>query len=228
MNKTIREQIFQLVDEDYQKFSSKLLPTTNNILGVRLPQLRKLAKVIAKEDWRKFLVNSDVKYFEEIMLQGLVLGYAKADIEEILKYVADFVPKIDNWSVCDSFCTGLKFTKNNMDRVWNFIQPFLYSNKEFEIRFGVVMLLDFYINDEYIDHVIKSIDTIKHPGYYAKMAVAWTISICYIKFSKQTMEYLKNNTLDNFTYNKALQKITESLRIDEETKTIIKSMKRKL
>lgn len=114
MNKIIREQIFQLADEDYQKFSSKLLPTTNNILGVRLPQLRKLAKVIAKEDWRKFLVNSDVKYFEEIMLQGLVLGYAKSDIEEILKYVADFVPKIDNWSVCDSFCTGLKFTKNNI------------------------------------------------------------------------------------------------------------------
>ncbi len=66
MNKTIREQIFQLADEDYQKFSSNLLPTTNNILGVRLPQLRKLAKVIAKEDWRKFLVNSDVKYFEEL------------------------------------------------------------------------------------------------------------------------------------------------------------------
>lgn len=228
LNKTIREQIFELADEEYQKFSSSLLPNTDNILGVRLPQLRKLAKAIAKDDWREFMANYDSKYFEEIMLQGLVLGYAKADIEEILQYVADFVPKIDNWSVCDSFCAGLKFTKNNMERVWNFIQPFLSSNKEFEVRFGVVMLLDFYINDEYIDKVIKSLDAIKHPGYYAKMAVAWTISICYIKFSKQTMEYLKNNTLDDFTYNKSLQKITESLRVDKETKIIIKSMKKKL
>ncbi|MBD5639041.1 DNA alkylation repair protein [Clostridium botulinum] len=228
MNKTIRDQIFELADEKYQKFSSSLLPNTDNILGVRLPQLRKLAKAIAKEDWREFMANYDSKYFEEIMLQGLVLGYAKADIEEILQYVADFVPKIHNWSVCDSFCAGLKFTKNNMERVWNFIQPFLSSNKEFEVRFGVVMLLDFYINDKYIDEVIKSLDAIKHPGYYAKMAVAWTISICYIKFPKQTMEYLKNNTLDDFTYNKSLQKITESLRVDKETKIIIKSMKKKL
>ncbi|MCW6109246.1 DNA alkylation repair protein [Clostridium sporogenes] len=228
MNKTIREQIFELADEKYQKFSSSLLPNTDNILGVRLPQLRKLAKAIAKDDWREFMANYDSKYFEEIMLQGLVLGYAKADIEEILQYVADFVSKIDNWSVCDSFCAGLKFTKNNMERVWNFIQPFLSSNKEFEVRFGVVMLLDFYINDKYIDKVIKSLDAIKHPGYYAKMAVAWTISICYIKFPKQTMEYLKNNTLDDFTYNKSLQKITESLRVDKETKIIIKSMKKKL
>ncbi|EPY2303418.1 DNA alkylation repair protein [Clostridium sporogenes] len=226
MNKTIREQIFELADKEYQKFSSSLLPNTDNILGVRLPQLRKLAKAIAKDDWRKFMANYDSKYFEEIMLQGLVLGYAKADIEEILQYVADFVPKIDNWSVCDSFCAGLKFTKNNMEHVWNFIQPFLSSNKEFEVRFGVVMLLHFYINDEYIDKVIKSLDTIKHPGYYAKMAVAWTISICYIKFSKQTMDYLKNNSLDDFTYNKSLQKITESLRVDKETKIIIKSMKK--
>ncbi|HBJ2611902.1 TPA: DNA alkylation repair protein [Clostridium botulinum] len=228
MNKTIREQIFELADEKYQKFSSSLLPNTDNILGVRLPQLRKLAKAIAKDDWREFMANYDSKYFEEIMLQGLVLGYVKADIEEILQYVADFIPKIDNWSVCDSFCAGLKFTKNNMERVWNFIQPFLSSNKEFEVRFGVVMLLDFYINDKYIDEVIKFLDAIKHPGYYAKMAVAWTISICYIKFPKQTMEYLKNNTLDDFTYNKSLQKITESLRVDKETKIIIKSMKKKL
>ncbi|WP_434305068.1 DNA alkylation repair protein [Clostridium botulinum] len=228
MNKTIRDQIFELADEKYQKFSSSLLPNTDNILGVRLPQLRKLAKAIAKDDWREFMANYHSKYFEEIMLQGLVLGYAKADIEEILQYVADFVPKIHNWSVCDSFCAGLKFTKNNMERVWNFIQPFLSSNKEFEVRFGVVMLLDFYINDKYIDEVIKSLDAIKHPGYYAKMAVAWTISICYIKFPKQTMEYLKNNTLDDFTYNKSLQKITESLRVDKETKIIIKSMKKKL
>ena len=103
MHKAIREQLFELAEENYQKFSSALLPNINNILGVRLPTLRKLAKVIAKDDWRRFISMADSDYFEEVMLQGMVIGYAKADIEEILQYATDFIPKIDNWSVCDSF-----------------------------------------------------------------------------------------------------------------------------
>ncbi|AAO35972.1 DNA alkylation repair protein [Clostridium tetani] len=228
MNKKIREEIFELIDEDYKKFSSSLLPNIDNILGVRLPELRKLAKKVAKDDWRKFIDTADNQYFEQIMLQGMVLGYIKTNIEEILLYVAEFIPKIDNWSVCDSFCGGLKFTNNNMEQVWNFIQPFLSSKKEYEVRFAVVMLLDFYINDEYIDKVLKLLDNVNHPGYYAKMAVAWAVSICYIKFPEKTMDYLKNNNLDYFTYNKSLQKICESLRVDKETKKIIKAMRRKL
>lgn len=228
MNKKIREQLLKLSDKNYQKFSSTLLPNVNNILGVRLPLLRKLAKQIAKNNWSEFVENNDYKYFEELMLQGMVIGCAKTDINESLKYVSAFVPKINSWSVCDSFCNGLKFTKNNMELVWNFIQPFLSSKKEFEVRFGVVMILDFYINENYIKSVLKILDTVKHEGYYVKMAVAWAISICYIKFPNETMIYLKDNTLDDFTYNKSLQKITESLRVDKETKKLIRSMKRKV
>ena len=95
--------------------------------------------------------QAESEYFEEIMLQGMVIGYVKTDIDEILRYVADFVPKIDNWSVCDSFCTGLKFTKTNMEKVWDFLQPYLVSTEEYEIRFGVVMLLDFYLEEAYIN-----------------------------------------------------------------------------
>lgn len=228
LDKTIKEQLFELADEKYKKFSSSLLPNINNILGVRLPKLRKLAKKIAKENWRNFIETPEDEYFEEIMLQGMVLGYVKTDIEERLKYIADFIPKINNWSLCDSFCTGLKFTKDNLERVFEFIKPYLASNEEFQIRFGVVMLLDFYINEKYINEILKLLDNIQHEGYYVKMAVAWAISICYVKFPKETMEYLKNNSLDDFTYNKALQKITESLQIDGETKTSIRGMKRKL
>lgn len=108
-----------------------------------------------------------------------------------------------------------------------YIKPYLSSEKEFEIRFAVVILLNFYIVEDYIDRVILLLDEIKHEGYYAKMAVAWAVSICYVKFPKKTMEYLKNNTLDDFTYNKSLQKITESLRVDEDTKRLIRSIKRK-
>lgn len=227
VNKTIREQIFQLVDEDYKKFTTSLLPNVDNILGVRLPDLRKLAKTIAKGDWREFIESTDSKYFEEIMLQGMVIGYSKADIEEILSYAANFIPKIDNWSTCDSFCSGLKITKDNKEQVWKFLMPYFLSNKEFEVRFGVVMLLNFFIEEAYISRVLELLDSIKHEGYYVKMAVAWAVSICYIKLPKPTMVYLKNSRLDDFTYNKALQKITESYRVDKETKNVIRSMKRK-
>ncbi|GGH23680.1 DNA alkylation repair protein [Paenibacillus segetis] len=227
MEQTIRELIMELAEEDYQKFSASLIPNINNVLGVRIPLLRNLAKQIVKGDWRTYLEHADQDYFEEVMLQGIVIGYIKADIEEILQYVRDFVPKIDNWSVCDSFCVGLKFVKTNRARVWDFLQPYLMSGKEYEIRFGVVMLLDYYIDEEYIERVLQCLDRINHEGYYVKMAVAWAVSICYVKLPEPTMTFLKGNSLDDFTYNKALQKITESYRVDQETKTIIRSMKRK-
>ncbi|AJS60108.1 DNA alkylation repair protein [Paenibacillus sp. IHBB 10380] len=227
MDKTIRVQIFELVDEEYQKFASALIPNVNNVVGVRLPELRKLAKKIAKGDWRIYIEHAQSEYFEEIMLQGMVIGYVKADIEEILQYVAKFVPKIDNWSVCDSFCVGLKFTKTNMEQVWDFLQPYLSSENEYDIRFGVVMLLNFYIEEEYISRVLQLLDNAKHEGYYVKMAVAWAVSICYVKLPEPTMTYLNSNSLDDFTYNKALQKITESYRVDPETKKRIRSLKRK-
>jgi len=227
VNPSIRKQLMEMADEEYRKFSSSLIPNVDNILGVRLPELRKLAKNIAKGDWRTYLAQADNRYFEETMLQGLVIGYAKTDIEERLRYVADFVPRIDNWSVCDSFCTGLKFTKNHRSLMWDFLQPYLSSDKEYEIRFGVVMLLLYFVEDEYIERVLQWMDRIRHEGYYVKMAVAWAISVCYVKYPEPTMAFLKNNTLDDFTYNKALQKIIESLRVDSGTKHVLRSMKRR-
>ncbi|NLY19288.1 MAG: DNA alkylation repair protein, partial [Clostridiaceae bacterium] len=214
--------------------------------------LRKLAKEIAKGDWRLFLSEYGLnpasvadgsvtdrnvikdkdggkvyEYFEEIMLQGMVIGAAKADIEEILDYVAAFVPKIDNWSVCDSFCISLKKVNHHKERVWSFLQGYLHSVREFEIRFGVVMLLCYYIDEKYIKDVLSILNKIRHDGYYAKMAVAWAISECFVKQQEQTMNFLQNNNLDDFTYNKALQKIAELDRVDQRTKETIRSMKRK-
>jgi len=227
MNPTMKEQLLDLADENYRKFSASLIPNINNVLGVRLPELRKIARKIAAGDWQAYLAQADSDYFEEIMLQGMVIGYAKSDIEEILRYTADFIPKIDNWSVCDSFCAGLKFTIPHRERVWAFLQPYLRSGQEYEIRFGVVMLLDFYIDAEYINRVLQLLDEAKHEGYYVKMAVAWALSTFYVKLPEPTLAYLQSNTLDDFTFNKALQKITESYRIDPEAKKMIRGMKRK-
>jgi len=227
MEQTVREQLYQLAEEKYRIFSSSLLPGKENILGVRIPLLRKIAQKIAKEDWRAYLVSAENDYLEEVMIQGMVIGSAKADIEELLQYAAKFVPLIDCWSICDSFCSGLKFTNKNKERVWEFLQPYLLSDKEYEIRFGVVMLLSYCVTPEYVSLAFAHFDRIKHTGYYVMMAVAWAVSVYYIKFPEQTYGYLKNNTLDDITFNKALQKITESYRIEDKTKEMIRGMKRK-
>lgn len=223
----IRNQLFSLVDEDYRKFHSSLCPGTNNMIGVRVPVLRGLAKDLAKQNWRTYLQNAKDDYYEEVMLQGMVIGLAKMELSERLEYVKQFVPKIDNWAVCDVTCAGFKFTKKYPSEVWKFLKPYLESNQEFEIRFGVVMLLDFYITQEYIEEVLAILNKIHHEGYYVKMAVAWAISIAYIKFPKETFQLLQNNELDTFTYNKALQKIIESYRVTQEDKKKFRAMKRK-
>ena len=226
MNDEVRKKILELADPKYKEFHSGLCPNTENIIGVRIPVLRKYAKELAKDDFRSYLSSIADDYYEEIMIKGMIIGLAKMETEERLNYISEFVPKIDNWAICDTFCAGLKFTNKNKDVVWEFIKKYQNSRKEFELRFLIVMLLDYYITDKYIDEVIKILDKTKHDGYYVKIAIAWTISVLYVKYPKITMEYLKNNTLDDFTYNKALQKIIESYRVSEEDKNIMRKMKR--
>jgi len=223
----VRAKLLELAEEEYQRFASSLIPGVSNLLGVRIPELRKLAKAMENGDWRSYLQHASGEFFEEIMLQGILIGGVKADPSEKLKLVASFVPKIDNWSVCDTFCAGLKFTKTNKELVWEFLQPYLQSGKEYDIRFGVVMLLNYYIDETYIDRVLRILDRIRHEAYYVRMAVAWALSMCYVHQPAPTIAYLKNSTVDDFTYNKALQKIIESTRVDSETKQKIRAMKRK-
>ncbi len=227
MRDDIKKRLTELSDEKYRAFSSGLLPGVEGVLGVRLPRLRKLAAELVKGDWRDYLRTADGDFFEEVMLQGMVIGVADCPPEERLTHIAAFVPKIGNWSVCDSFCTGLKFTKENPDRVWALLQPYFHSGNEFEVRFAVVMLLFYYIDEPHIDEVLRILDGVTHPGYYVKMAVAWAVSACFVRLPERTMAYLHSNTLNDFTYNKALQKITESLSVDGETKRRIRSMKRR-
>ncbi len=221
----IRKRIFELAEPKYKEFHSKLCPGTNNIIGVTVPNLRKLAKELSKE-YKTNLEKIGNDYYEEIMLQGMIIGLAKMEYEERLEYLTNFIPKINNWAVCDVTCSGLKFIKNNKKNFLEFLKKYLKSEKEFELRFAIVILLDYYIEDDYIDEVLNIIDNISHEGYYVKMAQAWAISICYIKQSKKTMQYLKQSKLDDFTYNKAIQKIRESYRVTDKEKEMLKKMKK--
>ena len=176
----IEKDLFKLQDKKYQEFQKKLCPGINNIIGIRIPELRNYAKKINGQ----IEVNEiPTKYYEEIMLKGMLIGLRK---ELNLEQIENFIPLINNWAVCDTFCAGLKQIKKNKEVMWNFLQKYINSNKEFEVRFAVVILLDFYIDEEYIDKVLNLLEEINHEGYYAKMAVEWAYSFCFIKFFEKT------------------------------------------
>lgn len=227
MDKTqIRAELEKRADEKYRKFSAGLLPGVNSILGVRLPELRKMAKQLARSDWRENLRQLSDDTFEEIMLQGIMIGCVSCPAEERLELIREFVPKIDNWSVCDSFCTGLKFVKSEKERVFSFLQPFFVSEKEFEQRFAAVILLDYYIDEIWLSRTVKALEQINAKQYYAKMAVAWAMAECYLHFPDEVMPVLRQNRLAPEVRQKTLQKIIESRTISQDTREEIRAMKK--
>lgn len=223
----ILKQLFELQDKKYKEFHSSLCPNVDNIIGVRIPELRKLAKQIAKENPKEFIENPVKKqYYEEIMLEGFVIGYMKATLEEKLHYLDNFIPKIDNWAVCDCTASTLKFIDKYKKEVWEYLQKYINSKKEFEKRFAIIILMDYYLTDEYIDKVLEIYNKIDSDQYYVQMGIAWAISVCFVKYREKTRKILDNNNLSTFTHNKSIQKIIESTRVDKETKEELKKLKK--
>lgn len=207
---TIKEHLLQLAERGNKKFTESLNPGVEHVLGIRVPDLRKLAARIAKDGWEAYLDTADTYYMEERMLQGMVLGCIRpdADIEVYLHRVTCFVWNINSWSVCDTFKFGggKRFIEANKDRLWEYLKTWMRAEGEYEIRFGVVMAMQYFIDEEHIEELFSLYNAIRHEGYYVRMGVAWALSVCFVRFPERTLAYLKQNTLDNFTYNKALQR----------------------
>lgn len=223
--KEFQEFLMTKRDFKYQEFHSNLL-NGKEILGIRIPELKKIAKEIVKGNYMEFLsCNSHLSY-EERTIHGLILGYLKIPFRELLKLIDEFIPYLDNWATNDVTCANLNIFKRNQEEGFKQIQKYLKSSNSWEIRFGLVLLLDFYVNDSYIDEVLKLSQTIKSEEYYVKMANAWLLSICYIKYSNKMIPFLKENQLDDWTYNKTISKICDSLRVSKEEKEQLKKFKR--
>lgn len=223
---TLREQLSEMADPGYRNFIMPLMPGVNDVVGVRLPQLRRLAREIAQGDDRQaYLGKEDGGCFEERMLRGMVIGYMRCTPVEKLEHVARFVPQIDNWAVCDSFCWTLR--REESAPMWQFIQPYFRSPSEYDVRFAAVMALRNFIDEEHLEALLAIFDGIRHEGYYARMAVAWAVSVAFVRFPERTLEWLRACRLDDWTFNKSLQKIVESLRVDDAAKRVVRSMKRR-
>ena len=222
MIESIRNELLKNADESYRKFQSALIPGVENFLGVRRPVLRKMAAGILKEDGRAFLEEAGRDSFEEIILRALVIGGLPAEKEEILKLTKEFIPQITDWCICDTFCNALKAAKKYREEFWEFLAPYLTSEKEFEARFAAVMILEHYICDLWIDKSLEALYEIRQEGYYAQMAVAWAYSMCFVKYQEKTEAFLSEHRLPALTYKKTIAKINDSLPVPKKEKERIK------
>lgn len=214
----LKKELISLSEPKYQEFSSKLTPNIDNILGVRLPILRKLAKKIAKENYLDFFKQNDDEFMELTMLEGIIISYLPSNEQE--KYIKNFIPKINNWAVCDSFCAGLK--NISLD----FIKPYFNSNKEYDLRFAFVILLNYFIDSNY-KFVMQKISEFNNEQYYAKMAVAWCLSICIIKNYTQAINDIQTLKIHPWIFKKGITKAIESLRLNNTQKENLKLIRKK-
>ena len=220
----VKKELLALSDDDNAEFVRKLVPGDRVIIGARLPAMRDLAKRVAKDDWRSYIESWQPECMEDYMLRGLVIAYARMDVDEKLDEYRKFIPLIDNWSVCDSFCNTWKPKKNEREKVWDFIVPYLRTDDEFQMRFSAVMMLALFITDDHIDDVISLLDSADNDGYYFRMAKAWTLSVCFVKYPDITMPYLEKGTLDDETLKMTIRKIIDSYRVSDEMKTKVRGL----
>lgn len=216
--------LFEIRDIKYKEFHSGL-SVGNNVIGIRTPILKKMAKDISKGNYREFLSLLKENYYEEVTLYGLIICNIK-EMNESIKYLNIYKERINNWASCDLFCTGYKIVLKYKDYFWKYINDNISSGNLWVRRMCFVLILSYYIEEEYLEDIFKLCDKYNMKEYYARMSVAWLISICYIKYSSVTLKYIKNNKLDDFTHNKAIQKIRESYRVSREDKDYLNTLKR--
>ena len=217
--------IFHMTIKYIKKEINNIERTT---FGISIPNLKKFARKIAKENYKDILDYNELETFELRLLYAFTLGYAKDDINILLNYFDKFIPYVNDWAINDSLCQSFKIARKYPDIVWNYLMNYKNSKKEFESRIVSVMLLSHFLNDEYIDKVINVLDNLNTDDYYSQMGVAWAIATIMGKYEDKCINYLKSKNchLDKITYNKSLQKITESYRVSDKIKKFVKTMKK--
>ena len=215
-----------LQDKKYKEFHSSLvLNSKYEMIGIRVPVMRDIAKSIAKGDIEEFLKYAQNNYYEEIMIQGLVISHIK-DEEIFYKYFKNHINKIDNWALCDSFCSSLKIMRRYEDKYFKEAIKLALNKEEFISRVGLIIILNQFISEKNLDSIFNTLNKIHSDKFYINMAEAWLVCELYIKFPEQTQEFIKKNNLNKFTQNKAISKIHDSYRVSKEEKELLNSFKK--
>ena len=215
------QYLISLQDKKYKEFhSSIVLNSKYEIIGIRVPIIRDVAKKIAKGNIEEFLEFAQDKYYEEVMIQGLVISYIK-DENIFNKYFKEYINKIDNWALCDSFCSSIKIVRKYDGKYFKEATKMALNEDEFISRVGLVIILDHFITIDNLNVIFDTLNKIQSDKFYINMAEAWLLCEMYIKFPRETQEFLKKNNLKKFTQNKAISKIHDSYRVSKEEKELL-------
>lgn len=237
---TIQQQLFDLQDKGYRDFQIKLTPGIDpeSVIGVRTPQLRALAKQIAKSEERDaFLDALPHPYYDENNLHGFVLSELK-DYDETIARLDAFLPYVDNWATCDLLSPKAFKQKKNHERLLLDIQRWMASDRPYTIRFGIEMLMSFFLDDEFRPEYLEWVALISqkelqpelhelYSHYYIRMMIAWYFATALAKQYEATVPFIEQNKLATWTHNKSIQKAIESYRITDGQKAYLRSLKRK-
>ena len=221
----IRQRLFELQDVSYRDFQVKLIPTveTESMIGVRTPALRKLAREYGKrEDIGEFLQDLPHRYFDENQLHAFILSSMK-DYEKCMEGVNAFLPYVDNWATCDQMSP--KVLKKHRPELLDQIKIWIKSDKTYTIRFGIGMLMQHFLDEDFDQTYPKMVFKIRSEEYYVNMMIAWYFATALAKQYDSVLPYLEDHKLDKWTHNKAIQKSVESYRITPEQKEYLKSLK---
>ena len=224
----IQSKLLESADLAYQRFQSALLPTLNpdTVIGVRIPVVRKYARQLAEtREAEIFLSELPHTYFDENNLHAALLEHIK-DFDTALAAVERFLPYLDNWATCDSFCP--KCLRKQPTRLLKSIVQWLKSDHSYTVRFALVRLTAWYLEDAtFASEILELAAEVQSEDYYVRMAQAWFFSIALIKQYDATLPYLTDGRLSVWVHNKAIQKAVESYRPSPETKAYLKTLKRR-
>ena len=225
--KAFVEYLISIKDSKYKEFHSSLvLNSKYEMIGIRVPIMKDIAKKIAKTtNIEEFLEFAQDRFYEEVMIQGLVISHIK-DEKLFYKYFKKHINKIDNWALCDTFCSAIKIVEKNEDKYFKEAVDMSLSDKEFISRVGLIIILSHFVSEKYLDKTFEVLNKIKSDLFYINMAEAWLVCELYIKHPKETMKFIKKNQLNKFTQNKAISKIHDSYRVSKEEKEVLKSYRK--
>ena len=221
----IRETLFRMQDTTYRAFNSRLLPTVDpeRVIGVRTPELRALAKQLAKSpDADAFLSHLPHHYFEENQLHAFVLSECK-QWDECIARLCEFLPHVDNWATCDQLSPKI-FKKHTADLL-SYIQQWMRSHHVYTVRFGIGMLMRYFLDDEFSPEYPSMVAAIRSDEYYINMMIAWYFATALAKQYDAVLPYIRDHALTPWTHAKAIQKARESYRISDERKAFLKGLK---
>lgn len=219
----LQMRLFELQDKKYRDFHSKIIPNIpyENIIGIRIPILRKFAKEYAKENTEVFLHSLPHRYYEENNLHMMLITGIK-DYDRCITEVENFLPYIDNWATCD-FPAPACF-KNNTDRLLTHIVKWIDSDEPYTIRYGIGMLMRLYLDDNFKDEYLKIVAQVKSEEYYVNMMIAWYMATALAKQWDSTIVYIEEKRLSEWVHKKTIRKAIESYRITDKQKEYLRTL----